>query len=78
MVPVTAGTARDLDMAIMRNFPLHKLRERASLQLRFEGFKVFNNVRFANANINSSTFGTITSTLDTTGRILQLGAKVSL
>lgn len=72
-------TDSDFDMAVMKNFPLHVLGDGGNLAVRFEGFKVFNNVNFSNplANINSSTFGTLSSTLDTTGRILQLAAKLN-
>jgi Carboxypeptidase regulatory-like domain len=67
------------DLALIKAFPVHRfLGEKGNIQLRFEAFKVFNNVIFSNpaANISNSTFGHITSTLDSTGRILQLAAKV--
>ena len=46
---------------------------------RAEAFKVFNNPIFSNPqnNISTGTFGKITSTLDGTGRILQLALKVN-
>jgi hypothetical protein len=69
----------DFDMSVIKNFPMKWMGEGGNFQFRFEGFKIFNNVNFSSpsANINSSTFGAITSTLDTTGRILQLAAKLS-
>jgi hypothetical protein len=76
---VHGPTDSDLDMAVMKDFPIHSLGERTNLQFRAEAFKLFNNVNFSNpsGSINSATFGAITSTLDTTGRILQLAAKLS-
>ena len=67
------------DLSLSKAFPVHKfLGEKGNIQFRAEAFKVFNNVIFANpaANISNSTFGHITSTLDSTGRILQLAVKV--
>ena len=65
------------DLALIKDI---KFRERFDLQFRAEAFKLFNNVIFANpatSNISNGTFGIITSTLDTTGRILQLGLKLN-
>ncbi len=67
------------DLALTRAFPIRRfLGEKGNLQIRAEAFKVFNNAIFSNpaANISNSTFGHITSTLDSTGRILQLAVKV--
>jgi len=67
------------DLSLTKSFPVRRfLGEKGKVQLRFEAFKVFNNVIFSNpaANISNSTFGHITSTLDSTGRILQLAAKI--
>jgi len=68
------------DVSLVRSFPIRKLGEAGALQFRAEAFKLFNNVNFANpaTNISSlSTFGKISSTLDSTGRILQLGLKLN-
>jgi hypothetical protein len=69
----------NFDMAIMKSFPMHFLGPETNLQFRVEAFKLFNNVNFSSpsGSINASTFGSITSTIDTTGRILQLAAKVT-
>jgi hypothetical protein len=76
---VHGPTDSNFDMAVIKDFPLHFLGERTNLQFRVEAFKLFNNVNFSNpsGSINSATFGAITSTIDTTGRILQLAAKLS-
>jgi len=52
-----------------------KIAESKELQLRFEGFNVFNHAQFSNPSgeINSSSFGIVTNARDP--RILQLGAK---
>jgi len=68
------------DLALTKVFPVHKLLgEAGNLTFRAEAFKVFNNPIFSNpaANISVSTFGRITSTLDSTGRILQLALKLN-
>jgi hypothetical protein len=53
--------------------------EAGNLTFRAEAFKVFNNVIFSNpqANISNSNFGHIISTIDGTGRILQLALKLN-
>src|SRR5215472_9286938 len=68
-----------IDLAISKVFPVHKLGELAGVEFRAEAFKVFNNPIFSNpqANISNSNFGTIISTVDSTGRILQLALKVN-
>jgi hypothetical protein len=55
------------------------LGEAGNLQFHAEAFKVLNNAIFANpqANISNSNFGHIISTLDSTGRILQLALKLN-
>jgi hypothetical protein len=52
-----------------------RITESKELQLRFEGFNVFNHAQFTNptGEINSSTFGVVTSARDP--RIMQVGAK---
>lgn len=68
------------DLALTKVFPARKfLGEAGNLTFRAEAFKVFNNPIFSNpaANISVSTFGRITSTLDSTGRILQLALKLN-
>jgi hypothetical protein len=71
------------DFALTKTIPIH---ESMNLQFRAEAFKLFNNVIFANpssniSNFNSNpalnNFGVITSTLDSTGRILQLALKLN-
>jgi hypothetical protein len=73
--------AERFDIALVKTFPVHKLLgEAGSITLRGEAFKLFNNPIFSNpaANIsNVSTYGHITSTVDGTGRILQIAAKLS-
>jgi hypothetical protein len=71
---------QDFDMSLLKNFGLKVLGRQPVLQFRVEAFKLFNNVNFSNPNVSinsTSTFGKITSTLDNTGRILQLAAKLS-
>jgi hypothetical protein len=68
------------DLALTKVFPARKLLgEAGNLTFRAEAFKVFNNPIFSNpaANISVATFGRITSTLDSTGRILQLALKLN-
>lgn len=68
-----------LDLALSKNFPARWLGEAGNVLFRAEAFKAFNNPIFSNpqANISTSTFGQITSTLDGTGRILQLALKLN-
>jgi hypothetical protein len=81
----TPGTARrrffygpgmdNYDMALLKNV---RLTESKSLQLRLEGFNVFNHTQFfgpqaVDGNIDSSTFGQAVSA--TSPRLVQLGAK---
>jgi hypothetical protein len=68
------------DLSLTKSFPVHFiLGEKGNIQFRAEAFKVFNNVIFSNpaSNISNSTFGHITSTLDSTGRILQMAVKLN-
>lgn len=68
------------DLALVKDIPIHKLGDSGNLQFRAEAFKLFNNPIFSNpaANVSvASTFGVITSAVDTTGRILQLALKLN-
>ena len=67
------------DLALSKIFPVRKLGEQGSLMFRAEAFKVLNNPIFSNpnANISNSNFGQITSTVDGTGRILQVALKLN-
>ena len=82
----TPGTAKrrffygpgmdNYDMAILKNV---RLTESKSLQLRLEGFNVFNHTQFfgpqaVDGNIDSSTFGQAISAAPP--RLVQLGAKI--
>jgi hypothetical protein len=63
-------------MALLKNV---RLTESKSLQLRLEGFNVFNHAQFfgpqaVDGNIDSSTFGQAISTA--APRLVQLGAKL--
>ncbi len=72
--------AERLDVALVKTFPVRRLLgEAGSITLRGEAFKFFNNPIFSNpqGNISISTFGHITSTVDGTGRILQVALKVN-
>jgi Carboxypeptidase regulatory-like domain len=71
--------AERFDLALSKIFPIRKLGEQAGVEFRAEAFKVLNNPIFSNpaANISNPNFGTITSTVDSTGRILQLALKVN-
>lgn len=68
----------DTDLSILKAIPIH---ESMSLQLRGDAFNVFNHPTFvmADQNINSSSFGHVTSTQGTISngggaRVLQIGA----
>ena len=62
------------DLSVFKNFTFAKNKQ---IQIRIEGFNVFNQERFGNPVNNSSAanFGQLTSAED--GRIFQLGAKFS-
>ena len=67
------------DLALTKSIPVHLLGEAGNLTFRAEAFKVFNNAIFSNpqANISNANFGHIISTIDGTGRILQLALKLN-
>jgi hypothetical protein len=72
--------AERLDVALVKTFSARYLGEAGNISFRAEAFKLFNNPIFSNpqANIsNTATFGHITSTVDGTGRILQLALKLN-
>ena len=65
----------NFDIAVLKNL---RLTESKSLQLRFEGFNVFNHAQFfgpqaVDGNIGSATFGEVISAA--APRLLQMGAK---
>jgi outer membrane receptor protein involved in Fe transport len=62
------------DLSIFKNFTFSKTKQ---IQIRIEGFNIFNQERFGQpvANIAAANFGQITSADD--GRIIQFGAKFS-
>jgi hypothetical protein len=62
------------DVALIKSLPLFNQR---SIELRFEGFNIFNTPHFAqpNATFGSSAFGSITSTVGGDQRLIQLGGK---
>ena len=64
----------DTDIALIRIFPLL---EGYNVELRFEGFNIFNTPHFAqpNATFGSTAFGSITSTAGGDQRLIQLGGK---
>jgi hypothetical protein len=73
----------NLDLALAKTTAIT---ERVNVEFRVEAFNIFNNTQFANpdTNINSGTFGQITSTTFGTGvaalqtqRILQLAARLT-
>jgi hypothetical protein len=69
--------AETVNFSVFRNFPI---RERLTLQFRFETFALFNHANFSNpsSTINTSSFGNITSTnTNASGtRNIQIGAKL--
>jgi hypothetical protein len=69
--------AVNFDFSMFKRYSLRKLGDAGQLQLRFEGFNVFNHPQFGqpNANLNNAQVGTITF-LTTTMRQLQAGLKV--
>jgi hypothetical protein len=70
--------AINFDASIMKLFKVPKLGEGGTIQLRFEGFNIFNHPQFAvpsNVTIGTAGVGSLVAT--TTGmRILQVGLKV--
>jgi hypothetical protein len=67
------------DLTLSKNFPVSALGEGGNVEFRAETFKVFNNAIFSApaSAVGSSTFGTITSTIDNTGRQFQFALKAS-
>ena len=65
----------DTDMSLFKTFAI---RERLRFTFRVEAFNIWNNPEFSNpnANIESATFGNITST-SVGSRVMQLGGKLS-
>lgn len=62
------------DLSIFKNFNFSRSKQ---IQIRIEGFNIFNQERFGQpvANISAANFGQLTSSDD--GRIIQFGAKFS-
>ena len=69
--------AVNFDASIFKRYPLRKLGEAGQIQVRLEGFNIFNHPQFGqpNANISSPGAGTIT-VLTTTMRQMQAGLKI--
>ena len=67
------------DMALAKTIPLRELGEQGNLQFRAEAFKIFNTPIFSNPHsvAGLSSFGRITSTIDNTGRQLQLAVRLN-
>ncbi|HYL83282.1 MAG TPA: TonB-dependent receptor [Candidatus Angelobacter sp.] len=67
------------DFSILKTFPTRFLREGSNLEFRAEIFKLFNTPIFANPSnvVGTSTFGQISSTSDTTGRVMQFALKLN-
>jgi hypothetical protein len=63
---------KNFDISLFKNFAFTETRR---IQLRFEGFNVFNqhSFGFPNATVNSPSYGTVTTS--SPGRILQVAAK---
>jgi hypothetical protein len=69
--------AINFDCSIFKRYSLRMLGDAGQVQLRFEGFNIFNHPQFGqpNANISNAQVGTITF-LTTTMRQLQAGLKI--
>ncbi len=69
--------ALNFDASLFKRFPVAKLGESGQVQLRFEGFNIFNHPNFGtpNGNLSVAAAGTIT-TLTTSMRVFQAGLKV--
>lgn len=67
------------DTALAKHFRTRTFGERGDVEFRVEAFKLFNTPIFsAPASVaGASTFGKITSTIDTTGRQLQFALKIN-
>jgi hypothetical protein len=74
----TAPFEQREDVTLSKNFRVRALGEGGGLEFRAEAFKVLNNSIFSapSAVAGSTTFGVITSTIDNTGRQLQLALKL--
>ena len=66
---------RTVDLSLFKNFPIT---ERIKLEFRAEAFNIANHPQFSNPNtdISAGNFGTITSTLLSSERQIQLAARV--
>ncbi len=69
----------DVDLSVGKNFRFPLPRETGNLQVRFDATNAFNHANFSNpdAGLGDSNFGVVSSTVTGTGRILQLGARLS-
>ncbi|MDW5266062.1 MULTISPECIES: TonB-dependent receptor [Acidobacteriaceae] len=67
------------DATLSKNFPVKSFGEGGNVEFRAEAFKLWNNTIFnaPNSTAGATTFGQITSTVDSTGRQLQFAVKVS-
>jgi hypothetical protein len=67
------------DLALTKKVAVHFLGEVGNLEFRTEVFKLFNTPIFnaPNSNVDSPSFGRITSTTDTTGRVIQFALKLN-
>jgi hypothetical protein len=69
--------AVNFDASLFKRVRLKMLRETGQLELRFEGFNIFNHPQFGQPNVNVSTVGAGTITFLTTSmRQLQAGLKI--
>ena len=73
---ITGPNFTSTDLALVKSVSFVEGR---SLELRLEGFNVFNTPHFAqpDTSFGSSAFGSITSTVGSDQRLVQLGAKVN-
>ena len=69
----------DVDLSVGKNFRFPLPHETGNLQVRFDATNAFNHANFNNpdAGLGDSNFGVVSSTTTGTGRILQLGARLS-
>jgi len=69
--------AINFDFSLFKRYSLRKLGEGGQMQLRLEGFNIFNHPQFGQPNVNISTVGAGTITFLTTSmRQLQAGLKI--
>ena len=75
--PFYGPGAVNFDFSVFKRYSAPKLGEAGQLQLRFEGFNIFNHPQFGqpNANLSNPQVGTIIN-LTNTMRQLQAGVKV--